>query len=44
MFYLQHLAREVLARAAVELVIERQHRQAGQQQHQQRAHQGHAQA
>ncbi|MNH09460.1 hypothetical protein D3C79_689140 [compost metagenome] len=41
---LQHLARQVLACAAVQFVIEGEHRQAGQQQHQCGAHQRHAQA
>ncbi|MNW68573.1 hypothetical protein D3C74_473720 [compost metagenome] len=41
---LQHLARQVLACAAVQFVIEGAHRQAGQQQHQCGAHQRHAQA
>ncbi|MNC55663.1 hypothetical protein D3C75_1052040 [compost metagenome] len=41
---LQHLARQVLACAAVQFVIEGEHGQAGQQQHQCGAHQRHAQA
>ncbi|MCY1174807.1 hypothetical protein D9M73_150190 [compost metagenome] len=41
---LKHLARQILARAAVQFVIQGKHGQAGQQQHQCGAHQCHAQA
>ena len=41
---LQHLARQVLARAAVQFVVQGDHGQAGQQQHECGAHQCHAQA
>ena len=43
-FNLQHLARQVLAGAAVQFVVQGEHGQAGQQQHQCGAHQCHAQA
>ncbi|MNG90090.1 hypothetical protein D3C79_489780 [compost metagenome] len=41
---LQHLARQVLAGAAVQFVVEGEHGQAGQQQHQRGTHQGDAKA